>query len=37
MNMIFSRFPDETVKTAIAFRRNFGRYVIEIGDTLFIN
>lgn len=37
MNMIFSRFPEETVKTATAFRRNFGRYVNEIMGTLFIN
>jgi hypothetical protein len=37
MNRIFSRFPDETVKTATAFRRSIGRYVTKIKDTLFID
>jgi len=37
MNRIFSRFPDETVKTASSYRGNFGRGVTEIGDTLFID
>jgi hypothetical protein len=34
MNWIFSRFPDETVKIASAWRRKFGNHMRENGNAM---